>query len=386
MNPRTVAAAVVAAAPIVLVVLPGFRRWLASMRTGIRLLALVAGVSVLGVLVGQGLPADAYVARYGHAVGTFLVISGIADIFRTPYFGVLLELLALSIIVCSLGRIRRLFRAPERGLAASAGSLLSHLSIVVILAGGLLSAVTGFRYAPPIYLAAGESLTVSEGGFTVRVDAARTEFSGSGVVSEYVSDVTVLEGGRELRSERVEVNRPLVHRGIGVYQYEMLPSATSVREVVIGVLPSGAEGRTAPAEWRGPIGREIAVAGTDLSLKVLEFLGDFTYDIENRTAALKSVRHANPAVLVQVTRAGRVIGERWLFPALRGHPDDDIPYRLALLDYAPDFENGLTRFEISRQPGTHLLYAGFAALSLGLCLIFWTRVPSARGPRDEVTR
>ncbi len=46
---------------------------------------------------------------------------------------------------------------------------------------------------------------------------------------------------------------------------------------------------------------------------------------------------------------------------------------LFFLDYIPDFDRGLTRFEFTRQPGTPLLFFGFAALSLGLCLVFWTR-------------
>lgn len=357
------------------------------MRTGVWLLGLVAGAGVLGVVVGQGLPPDAYVARYGHALGTFLVVSGISNVFRTAYFTLLLELLAVSILSCSFVRIRRLLQSPARGRLATVGSLLAHLSIVAILAGGLVSAFLGFRYAAPAYLAAGESMVVTEGGFTLRVDSARTEFAPSGVVSEYVSEVTVLEGAREVRRARIEVNHPLVHGGVGVYQYEMLPSATSADEVVIGLLPEGGGPGRSPVEWRGPIGEEIGVEGTDLSLKVLEFLGDFTYDIESGTAALKSRIHRNPAVLVQVSEAGRVVGERWLFPAFRGHrADGAIPYRLVLLDYSPDFERGLSRFEISRQPGTPLLYAGFAALSLGLCLIFWTRSPSLARRRDEESR
>ncbi|MCK4915792.1 MAG: hypothetical protein KAS89_06450, partial [Candidatus Eisenbacteria sp.] len=70
--------------------------------------------------------------------------------------------------------------------------------------------------------------------------------------------------------------------------------------------------------------------------------------------------------------------------------DAGLPCRIFLFSYLPDYERGLTRFELSRQPGTPLLFIGFAAMSLGLCLTFWTRTgrneagaPRARPKTDS---
>jgi hypothetical protein len=154
----------------------------------------------------------------------------------------------------------------------------------------------------------------------------------------------------------------------------MLPSPDAVTDVVLGVLVPRADGEDERFEVVVPFQGDAAVPGTGLTLKVLEFLADFTYDIERRTAELASVGHENPAVLVQVSDAGNVVGEQWVFANFAGHPgDQNLPCRLLLLDYRPDYESGLTRFEFSRQPGTPLLFSGFAALSVGLCLLFWTR-------------
>jgi hypothetical protein len=87
-----------------------------------------------------------------------------------------------------------------------------------------------------------------------------------------------------------------------------------------------------------------------------------------------------------VSEAGRVAGETWVFAGFPAHGmADEIPCRLFLLDYRPDFEHALTRFEFSRQPGTPLLFAGFLAMSLGLMLTFWTRRPrpKAGAPENE---
>jgi hypothetical protein len=348
------------------------RRRISSMRTGVLLLAVLTLISVLGVVIGQNLPPAAYVEKFGEAAGPLIVRLGLNAIFDTWYFALAVWILALSIVTCSYQRLVRLVRARS-GRLYRIGSLVTHLALVVILAGGVVTARYGHRRPDPRFLRAGDVTVVEEGGFSLRVDEARTEFSDDGIVSEYVSVVTVIEGGVETGTHRIEVNHPLTVNGVGVYQYEMMPSAESVEEVVLGVVVEGAGG--GPHEITIPFGDSAQVPGTDLTVKPLSFYSHFTYDIENGTAGLASIWHDNPAVLVQVSAADTVVSENWLFVGLAGHGGDaDADYRLFFLDYEPDFENGLTRFEYSRQPGTPILFTGFAALSLGLCVTFWTRV------------
>jgi cytochrome c biogenesis protein len=278
-----------------------------------------------------------------------------------------------------------------RDRLSRAGSLLLHLSLVIILAGGVVTGVRGFRYAARMYLGAGDEMVVEEGGFTVRVEKASTEFTDDGRVSEYYSDVVVIDDGEEVLSKRIEVNHPLVYKGIGLYQHEMLPAATSVEEVVFGIIIRTDEGELPLSTVIVPFDEDYDIPGTDITLKVMAFLSDFTYDIEQRTARLLSVGHRNPAVLVRVSQAGEVVDERWIFADVQTHRSDaGLPCRLFLYDYVPDFEHGLTRFELSRQPGTPVLFFGFAAMSVGLCLTFWTRTapkePNGRGRQTRVKR
>jgi hypothetical protein len=348
---------------------PPVRRWLSSMRTGVLLLVLLTLISLLGVVIGQNLPVGAYVERFGEIGGGLVVRSGLASVFRTWYFLLAVWLLALSLLTCSFRRIARLLRAPG-GRLRRVGSLVTHLALVVILAGGFVMARYGSRRSGARFLGAGDTTEVAEGGFSLRVEEARTEFSEEGAVSEYVSIVTVIEDGVETGTHRIEVNAPLTVNGVGVYQYEMMPAAESVESIVLGAVVVGEE--AGPFEFEVPFGESAPVPGTGLTVKPLSFYSHFTYDIENGTAGLASVWHDNPAVLVQVSAAGGVVSEEWLFIGLRGHAGDgDTPYRLFFLGYEPDYANGLTRFEYSRQPGTPVVFAGFAALSLGLCLTFW---------------
>jgi hypothetical protein len=352
------------------------RTWLSSTQTAVAVLAITGVLAAVGVFVGQNLPPEAYSERHGSLFGSLLVRLGLTSVFTSWYFLLAVTVLALSILACTFGRIVRLVRARRR--LPAIGSFLTHVGLVVIIAGGIVTALGGFRLPADRYVRAGGEIEVPGGGFSLRVDEARTEFTEDGVISEYVSVVTVIEDGREVRTERIEVNHPLVHRGIGIYQYEMLPAAESVEEATLGVICRDEGEGESLHELVLPFREEVAVPGTATTLKAVAFLSHFTYDIEQGTAELVSVAHENPAVLVQVSEAGAVLGERWAFFGMRSHDTGpDLPCRFFLLGYRPDHERSLTRFEFTKQPGTPLLYVGFAALSLGLVLVFWTRAATA---------
>jgi hypothetical protein len=362
---------------VLVIVVPAVRRWVVSMRTAVRLLGVVAVLSLAGMTIAQNLPETAYVERYGHVVGLAVVRLGLHRVFSTAYFGAVLALLTVSLVACAASRIVRALRRGRAFRPAPLGSFLTHFGIGVVLIGGLVSSVSGFRYLGEDYLGPGDIMEVPEGGFSLRVEEARTEFTEEGALAEYVSVVTVLEDGRELGTERIEVNHPLVRRGIGVFQYEMLPAPDSFETALVrAAVPDGVGGIYHEDFLIAP-DVTVEVPGTDLTVKAVEFIGHFTYDIETRTAAPASPFHRNPAVRVQVAEAGRPIGEQWLFVGARGHAGGtEFPVRLFLLDYRPDYDGGLTRFQVSCQPGTPVMYGGFAAISLGIVLLFWFR----RGP------
>ncbi len=363
-----------AAAAILVAVVPAVRRWIVSMRTAVWLLVVVAALALAGLGIGQNLPETAYVERFGHALGLLVVRLGLHHVFSTWYFSGVLALLTLSLVSCGVVRVARTARGAHPFAPAPLGSFLTHIGMGVVLIGGLVSAVSGFSYPGARFLAPGDIMEVPEGGFSLRVEEARTEFTDEGALAEYLSIVTLLEDGSELRTERIEVNHPLFHNGIGIFQYEMLPAPDSFTTALVRAVLRDETGDTWHEEFLIAPNVTVNVPGTDITLKAVEFISDFTYDIETRTAAPASVFHRNPAVRVQVADAGDVVREQWLFVGERGHmPDADLPVRLFLLDYRPDFSTGLTRFQVSYQPGTPLMYVGFAAISLGIVLLFWFR-------------
>lgn len=60
-------------------------------------------------------------------------------------------------------------------------------------------------------------------GFAVRCDSFKIDYYPNGMPKDYVSVLTVLEDGKEVLSKVVEVNKPLIYKGITFYQSSYQP-------------------------------------------------------------------------------------------------------------------------------------------------------------------
>ena len=60
-------------------------------------------------------------------------------------------------------------------------------------------------------------------GFTVRCDSFFIEYYPNGMPKDYISELTVLENGQEVLKKVVEVNKPLIYKGVTFYQSSYQP-------------------------------------------------------------------------------------------------------------------------------------------------------------------
>lgn len=177
---------------------------LSSIRLTITLLFVIAGLSVIGTLIPQGLQQIEYVQRYGFTFYRFLNFFGFLDIYHTWYFNGIIGLLAVNLIVCSFDRLPKVYKnikikrtdmsdaqissLPfyrelklnvnpedfskhltdllstmggktllvknssssitffwEKGILSRFGPYITHLGIVIILVGALIGSIYGFR-------------------------------------------------------------------------------------------------------------------------------------------------------------------------------------------------------------------------------------------------
>lgn len=399
-------------------------RLLSSLRLAIGLIILLIAASILGTLIPQGASPEQYAARYGGAAG-FLAAAGLTGLYHSFWYIGLVALLGLNIAVCTLtrmpGKIRRArrprieteartldglglhdrirrplpaaqagpalearlrklgFRVRRRSLdgrlhvlarkhtAGLFGSDIVHAGLLILLAGGIVTAAGGFRAEIPI--GRGRTAEVPGAGFALRLDDFTTEYHPDGSVKAWKSAVTVVEDGKPGRQAVIAVNHPLTHQGYSFYQmsYDYDWEAATVTLAVRGKEEGGPDKTLALAP-----GRAYSLGdaqGTEIALR--RFLPDFVLD-ESGKPSTRSLRPDNPAALVEVSRGGVQDYQGWIFAkhpdvsGLHGRREPDLDIRIKDIDAPP-----LSVLEAAKDPGVPLIWLGCGLGLVGLFLAFY---------------
>ncbi len=402
-------------------------RSLCSLQTGIILLALITAASLAGVIIPQGLDPRLYIDKWGKIGGNLLLSFGMDRLFSTLWYQMLLGFITLNTLLCTVNRMRSTFRAlaksgfltpdqigalqyhrhfdwlgnleshagevvrffgkrrfmvsvsrnggtvaidARKGNLREIGSALLHLGLLPLLAGGLIGKVTGFSYLE--YMSPGETRPVRERPFFVKCDFFDLERNEEGAVKDYKSGLTILDSaGGTVAKKVIEVNHPLVYRGIKMYQssYRTDPSGIDdIRLVVNGpLLGSVGRGITLQPEVSGTI------EGSAITVTARRFIPDFVYDMETKSPQSRSDEHHNPAIHVTLANGADTLFSRWVFQKFGAmhHEKDD--YSVSFQSYNVRRSTGLL---IKRSPGSGLVWSGIILMSLGILLVFW--VPRRR--------
>lgn len=254
-------------------------RFFSSVKLTFALLLILAGVSILGTIIPQKEHPQSYLRAYGPGAGSAVLTLKLNDIYHSPWFRLLMGLLAANLVICSLNRWPQAYKAmrrdPAKDLArrlrvahsftvkssppevsAAAQGLLAkqvgkvhqqnqaekvvlmaqrgawtrlgvygvHLSVLVIFIGAMVGNFLGFEGM--ITLPEGGSttaLTMERGtlrplGFGIRLDRFTLSRYPNGQISEYRSDVTFTSPGQEPRRVSIIVNDPATYGGLTFYQ------------------------------------------------------------------------------------------------------------------------------------------------------------------------
>jgi len=242
---------------------PVNRLWnfFSSMRCGILLILILSGILALATIWAPS--------------------SGDSNIYRTPWFLLLVGLLCMNLIICTINRLHilinsispkpsliikkdfdklplnyrsffttdrvtmeqylcRLFRSRRfkvgqvtegdssyfyfyRGNFGSWCSLLLHLSLVIIVAGVLWGGMTGFETKVTIPEGYTSDLSGAEQldpAFKIRLEDFDTLYDEEGNIVNWVSRISILsDEGDVLAQGESKVNHPLNYRGVNLYQH-----------------------------------------------------------------------------------------------------------------------------------------------------------------------
>lgn len=356
----------------------------------------------------------------------WLDATGLTDVFHSWWFTMLLALLSVNIVMASLERLpgvwryfSRPYRRPEphflaglptqveieisdasQALSAAEEALRRqglkpqrigggreaslyaekfrvarlapyavHLSLLLILAGGIIDSLWGYRGF--VALTKGEAkseIEMPDGSmkplpFAVRCDAAGQENYADGSPKRWWSQLAVVENGRDVRRMEIEVNEPLVYGGLRFFQssYGATGDAGKVRLIAERKQALGQRRELALAV------NETAELDGDTTVKLAAFIPDFV--LNGGRVESRSDQPNNPAIQLIVNSRKAGPAKVWLFPKFPdfAHPDES-GYRFTYLDMEAGYFTGL---QVAYEPGQWLVWAGCVLMAFGLGAAFY---------------
>jgi len=254
-----------------------------SLKLTIILLLLLAATSIIGTVLQQNAPAAEYIREYGQSNYELFKKLQFIDMYHSTWFIGILALFSVNLICCSIKnfpRVWKFVREPtlvpgegllnnsanrgdltskknleetagkvsaflskefakpvrtekdgklyffaQKGIYSRFGAYVTHLSILIVMAGAIIGNVWGYKaWVNIVEGTSVDSVQSRSGGviplgFTVRCDDFDVSYyPGSNRPKDYNSDLVILENGQEILKKRIEVNDPLTYKGITFYQ------------------------------------------------------------------------------------------------------------------------------------------------------------------------
>jgi cytochrome c biogenesis protein len=150
----------------------------------------------------------------------------------------------------------------RKGLVGRIGLIIVHASMLIILLGSILGAMTGF-FAQEM-VPSGEEFRIQNifdagpwaksqipNDWSVKVNRFWIDYAPNGSIDQFYSDLSVLDKeGKEVDRKTIHVNQPLRYRGVTLYQADWAIAAVRIRlnnspvlQLPMGQLNTNGQGR-----------------------------------------------------------------------------------------------------------------------------------------------
>ena len=295
---------------------------------------------------------DDNLARAAPFVERWVVKKGI-DGIASRYENAMASLFAKPLVVREGDDV---YMYAEKGVASRFGVYVTHLSIVVIFVGAIVGNVAGFKgYVNIPELETVSSVAISGGsrmhdlGFSIRCNSFTVEIYPTGQPKAYISDVSLLEDGREaLRKKDLIVNDPLRYKGIWFYQ----ASYGEAAGVTARIDARAAEGAAVETLLLLP-NHPVLLPGGGI-IRVV----DYTEDYEGEHFALQVVLEKGGGSSSYWLPEGRYVSV--------GGDGDSL--QLSFDSIAPRMYTGL---QVVKDPGVNIVWVGCVLMVVGILMAFF---------------
>ena len=399
-----------------------------SVSLTIALLVIIILISIIGTVVPQRDVAAQLALQIPPGLFTFLQATQIFDLYHSVWFFLLLGILSLNLIVCSINRFPqawRHFRAKslpskpdifqdisedaiintkqdqkviaevaamamksrfrgyqrqkttdglyfygDKGRISYFGVYVVHLSILILIAGVMISSIFGIEG----YVNIGEGQTVNKIDlrdkdqtlllpFSVRCDHFIIEFYENGAPKTYRSDLTFLKNNQVVSQGQLLVNSPLVFEGFRFYQssygltaeskasLSLFENGKKSQEILVGmgetfVLP-GKEGKVNVLRVEG----NLMNMGPAVKLAVMSTRGETVFWVFRH---IDKIKEMNPGIVQQIP----------MF-----NPGLFRPYVFVIGGVQEKYYTGL---QVNNDPGLPVVAASAFLMFIGLLLVFFS--------------
>ena len=392
----------------------------ASVRLTIIVLLSLAVTSIVGTIIPQNKRPEAYLNEYGEFLYNILSVFDIFDMYHSWWFQALLLMLTVNVVVCSTHRFSALWkilsvknpffnvskfrnlsnkeefsdsRSPEelrsiympivarnfgyrrieetdnglcifaeKGRWTRAGVYVIHFSVVLLLIGGLIGSIFGFKGF--VNIPEGKTIDnirlyntgkAQKLNFKIRCDNFNIKFYDSGAPSEYRSTLTILEQGKSVLTRNIIVNHPLRYKGINIFQsnYGELPP----REITLN-FKDRATGMS--HKKKVSVGQQFDIPGDMGQFVIKGHRDSYGFRGHNLGKTFMGILTPNNGSPVHV-----ILPVRFPFFDDRIRNDDLI---ISVEDYDHSYYTGL---QVTRDPGVLVVYSGFVIMIIGCFITFF---------------
>lgn len=247
-------------------------QFLCSVKLAVIIILIMVVACILGTVILQERTQSEYIARYGNGLATFFRITQLNNVFYSYWFSFLLILLCANLICCTIKRWRNTFMQT--------GFILTHVSLVLILIGGVIKFQLGVKGGVNVY--EGKSVNyyltqvINRQG---NVDYIKKDLPFSIALDDFI----------------LEKNEP---------KFQLVSYVKSKeRQKVLEVKP----------------GKRHRISGTDYKVTIKDYIPDAELI---QDAVNVSEKPDNPAVFVKLFGSEHVAAEGWLLAHERNSYDE----------------------------------------------------------------